>query len=171
VKNNLSDAVIKQRKRDIIKASEDAGEAAADAYFTPALGYTSLTCSYPNTTGSGDVKQGVFDRVYSKTTNGITEVIVVECKGGISPLGCRNGKKQGTRAYLLDIIENMERIIRNNPSVLQNFKNTAILLREYYDSMELNNPNKILKYYVIRQPFDKDGNLKDTEIKQFQITW
>jgi|GEM_PF-6221116 len=144
----------KANKQLIIDASEKAAEAASDAYFL-SKSYRKLECKLP---GAG--KQGQFDRVYAQyegTT--VKEVIVVECKGGISPLGCRKGNQQGTKEYMNDIIENMEKITNNNPALVDLYDCT-IELRAFFR-------NQKIKYYLLRQPFDNNGMMLDTQIFKF----
>jgi hypothetical protein len=119
----------KEKMKAIIDASEAAAEAAADAHFALGKGYTKLACELP-----GKGKQGQFDRVYAKkdAQGNITEVVVVECKGGASPLGGRKGNQQGSKAYLLDIVENLRLFVKNNPGN-SNLKST---LKELDESIE-----------------------------------
>ncbi len=146
----------KANKKRIIDASEAAGLAAADAYFIP-KGYKSLACEC----GSG--KQGEFDKVYAKYEGtSITEVIVVECKGGTSPLGCRKNNQQGTKEYLLDIITNMENKTKTLSSNNE-IKQTTTILRKFSKSA--------ITYYEVRQPFDNNDKLQDTHITQFELKW
>jgi len=150
-------------KRVIIDKSEQIGEAAADAYFLP-LGYIKLVCTF------GNGKQGQFDRVYAKkdTQGNIIKIIVVECKGGTSPLGCRGQNQQGSKEYLESIILYMINK-KNTSGASQDFKNTADLLKDFYDDIDLNIPNKKLEYYMVRQPFEDDGTIDNTQISKFQL--
>ncbi len=57
----------------------------------------------------GNGKQGEFDRVHGKydAQGHLLELIIVECKGGSSTLGCSNRNQQGGTRYLLDVVDNM----------------------------------------------------------------
>jgi hypothetical protein len=67
-------------KKDIIDKSEEIAETAANVYFMNNLGYADLPCTF------GTSKQGQFDKVYGKynANNQLTEIVIVECKGGSS---------------------------------------------------------------------------------------
>ncbi|MES2734174.1 MAG: hypothetical protein V4714_20675, partial [Bacteroidota bacterium] len=149
----------KANKKLIIDASEQAALASSDEYFR-SQGYRKLECEL-----SGNSKQGQFDQVYAKGDGAATEVIVVECKGGVSPLGCRKNNQQGTKEYFEDILLNMQNLIRDrNPGNGSDIRSTIRIINT---ARSLNK----LSYYELRQPFDNDGKLQNTKISKFQIVW
>ncbi len=154
-KNN-DEVEAKAQMKIIIAKSEDAAEAVADAHYI-AQGYIKLDCKLP-----GDGKQGQFDRVYGKRNaqNVITDLIVVECKGGSSPLGGRGNMQQGSKAYLINIIENMELKAPRDNSLL---RETTTALFNVKDII----PVPPIQYILVQQPFDDNGNLKPTKITPF----
>jgi hypothetical protein len=117
-----------------------------------------VVLSLPNTTS----KQGQFDRVY-KTTDPQTGAVtwnVVECKGGASELGSRQGHQQCTKPYI--------------ESVIQYLRNTNQLTNDQLDRLDeleeaLNMTPSKVKSWKLQQKFDDDGNLGTTGVTEYNI--
>jgi hypothetical protein len=142
--NALKDKV-KDETQKIIKASEDMAETLSDWHFVDGL---KLQKVEDLTYGSG--KSGFFDRLY-KDTNG--NWIVVECKGGSSPLKGRKAldntyNQQGTKQYIQSIIANMRANELKFPDPVEARK----LINELENAVNFRN-GKSLKSYELRQKF------------------
>ena len=145
-----------QQNYKVIQGSAKLGEKAAEAYMKSKGGKR----LYP----PPDVKvedwpsrSGVFDQIWD--VDG--KLVIVEAKGGSSTLGSRkiNGKRhqQGTQTYMEDIIANMEK----NPAT----EKIAQRMQDHYDSDILE-----IDYVLVRQGFDKSGNLANIKIDKFDIS-
>jgi hypothetical protein len=136
-------------------ASEKSAELMADIHFGKS---NEIDLSLPNTTS----KQGQFDRVY-KTTDPQTGAVtwnVVECKGGASELGSRQGHQQCTKPYIESVIANLKsQLPADDPKITK--------LDELLDA--LNAPVPRIRSYRLKQPFTDEGILGATEIVEFSL--
>jgi hypothetical protein len=130
--------------------SEKIAEAVADEYFLSNSGWTKIKIFDTN------VKQGSFDRVYK---NAQGKWVIVECKGGTSPLKGRNGvnnigyPQQGTKGYINSIIAELRNTHKGNTTIMQELDALSKAIEKGdYES------------YILRQPFDDAGALKPTII-------
>jgi hypothetical protein len=104
------------KARDVNEASRQLGEAHADAYMEEH--FPEFEKLYPGDAAKPS-RAGDFDQVwikYGKSKSGkkvVVQVIVIEAKGGTSPLGTRKAGglvvQQGTGAYFESIVASMEK--------------------------------------------------------------
>ncbi|WP_375448442.1 LamG-like jellyroll fold domain-containing protein [uncultured Fibrella sp.] len=139
--------------------SEKAGMLAADLFFTVSDGYRPLACEVP-----GGGKQGEFDRVFGKYDGQgrLLELVIVECKGGSSTLGCRNRNQQGSTKYLLDVVDYMNSQVPNDNSLLR--QTTDLLLVNVGKIRGVKVP---VRYMLINQAFNEGGDLKKALVTHF----
>lgn len=123
----------------------------ADIHFGKA---NEVVLSLPNTTA----KQGQFDRVF-RTTDPQTGVVtwnVVECKGGASELGSRQGHQQCTGLYIQSIIDNLRASNKLSNDQFMDLEKLQNALRT----------NKV-QAWRLKQPFNDDGTLGNTQLTEF----
>lgn len=143
------DVDYKAQMKAVRDASEKSAELMADIHFGKA---NEINLSL-GTLG----KQGQFDRVYKNADGSFS---VVECKGGASPLGARQGYEQCTKAYIESIIANLR-------------ASNKLTTKQLDDLDELNNainmtPPKV-KNYSLRQKFNDDGSLGDSVLTEYSL--
>lgn len=156
------------RRRQLLarinKKSEELGEAAADQYAAQ-NGYNHLY------TGSG---RDTLDKVYIDPNT--DKIIIVECKGGASPLGSRLEKsnpsgnreryEQGTRGYLESLLHDMRGKAVSDPQMMK-------VVRTIEDALDEGD----VEYLLVRQPIKNtkgaDGvvapNLIDIRVYRFDL--
>lgn len=145
---------------EIGRFSEQIAEAVADAHFIQG-GFERVDDLLASALPGGG-QSGKFDRVYAKKdANGnITDWKIVECKGGTGEIGGRRRElnnsmnEQGTKEYIQSIIEDLTKD-GNSLSV-----NQRELLSDLNDALLDNKA----KSYILRQPFDDGGNLKEARL-------
>jgi hypothetical protein len=136
-------------------ASEKSAELMADIHFGKS---NEVVLSLPNTTS----KQGQFDRVF-RTTDPQTGAVtwnVVECKGGASELGSRQGHQQCTKPYIESVIANLKAKLPADDPKLKDLNDLEKSLLP---------PGVNVKAYSIKQPFNDDGTLGSTILQEFAL--
>ena len=153
VKSLTYDVDYKAHMKTMRDASEKSAELMADIHFGKA---NEIELSLSNTTS----KQGQFDRVYRTTDPQTGDVTwhVVECKGGAAELGSRQGHQQCTKPYIESIINNL----RDSKKLTNEQLIDLEALQNAFDT------NKV-KSYRLKQPFNDDGTLGNTEIAEFNL--
>lgn len=116
---------------------------------------------YPNVTDLTDElrpnnkgKQRQFDKVFRDEDSG--RIIIIEAKGGSSPLGSANGNQQGTDKYFEELVD----YLKEKSGV------SEILIDELTKSKSRGK----LDYLLVKQKFDvESGDLLPTEIQKFKL--
>ena len=150
----------KEHQQQVVEASRDIGELAAQEYMAqrhPEYVQEKL--------GTGS-QRDVFDQVYTYTDpeTGVEKFIIVEAKGGKSPLGSRRvhggGKRaeQGTREYFDEIVAKMTS--SENPDIRRVGEKLTLV----------ENPEEVVKYLHVETAIEKgstgDGGGPGSSIKQ-----
>lgn len=141
----------KDANRDVIKASEEAGEIAAEA-FAKQLDPN----AQKRVSATGGSAAGEFDQVYSLSSN---RMAIIEAKGGTSSLGSRQTgtqrSQQGTGQYVDSIID-----------IMVNHSNSAV--KNTGNNLQQAKQGNTLDYYLVRQPI-VNGEAGDIIVKKFKL--
>lgn len=158
--NSLPQNVQQEIQKEANNRKNGSGQAKRTASYnageTAAVGYTDNTFSGPGWACQSYTGRSTFDRVcVNSTTNA---VVIVEAKGGSSPLGTRKGAdgvtpvRQGTPEYIDAVVKELK---KTNPT----------LAKQIEDAKKASD----LQYVTVRQDFDENGDPLPVEVREFEI--
>ena len=143
----------KKEMKKIVDYSEEIAEKRAEQI---------IKNKYPNVTDLTDDlrpnnkgKQRQFDKVFRDEDSG--RIIIIEAKGGSSPLGAANGNQQGTDKYFDELLEYLREDKNVSKELIDEIKAASSPLGAGVD------------YLLVKQKFNDAGDLLPTEVQKFKL--
>lgn len=152
---NLKDEtmnLISDKMQEVVKASEDIAEKRAHQIVRKEFDEFSDITDKLRPRSNSQTRQ--FDKIYhDPKTN---RFVIIEAKGGSSPLGAAKGNQQGTSEYFDELVNYLGKARKDSEDLIKK-------LEKAKDRGELD-------YLLVKQKFDvKTGELLPTEVQKFKL--